>query len=86
MTKSVISLLHYYGWMKFSIIYEDAWQTVADSLVDQASIKNMTINDRKSATDRHKCCEEKMDCCQSGYWYQFIQETKNRTRSTFMPL
>ncbi|KAB0795504.1 hypothetical protein PPYR_12343 [Photinus pyralis] len=79
-TKSVISLLSYYGWNKFSIIYEENWETVAYSLIDQAKQRNMTINNKKSAVDRHKCCEEKMACCSTGYWYQFIQETKNKTR------
>lgn len=76
-----MSLLDYYKWNKFSIIYEDTWRTVAQSLVQQANKKNMTINDEKSAKDRHKCCEEKLNCCGGSYWYQFIQDTKNRTRS-----
>lgn len=80
-TKSVISLLNYYRWSKFSIIYEEMWQTVAQSLEQQAKQRNMTVNQMKSAADRHKCCENKMQCCQSGYWYKFIQDTKNRTRS-----
>ncbi|XP_017772272.1 PREDICTED: receptor-type guanylate cyclase Gyc76C-like isoform X2 [Nicrophorus vespilloides] len=79
-TKYVISLMKYYDWKKFTIIYEEAWKTVALSLVDQAKLRNMTINDFKNAEDRHKCCEETLPCCLSGYWYQFIQETKNRTR------
>lgn len=83
-TKSVISLLEYYRWYKFTIIYEDMWETVAQSLKEQATRKNMTVNDMKSATDRHKCCENSMLCCRSGYWYRFIQDTKNRTRSTYL--
>ncbi|KAF5298140.1 hypothetical protein FQA39_LY02564 [Lamprigera yunnana] len=79
-TKSVIALLVYYGWNKFSVIYEEEWRTVAHSLIDQAKRRNMTINDKKSAVDRHKCCVDKMPCCLSSYWYKFIQETKNRTR------
>ncbi|KAK4875863.1 hypothetical protein RN001_012285 [Aquatica leii] len=75
-TKSVISLLSYYGWNQFSIIYEEQWRTVAYSLMDQAKLRNMTVNDKKSAVDRHKCCEDKLPCCLSGYWYKFIQETK----------
>ncbi|XP_018335565.1 receptor-type guanylate cyclase Gyc76C [Agrilus planipennis] len=79
-TKSVIALLSYYGWQKFSIIYDQAWETVAESLVDQAVKKNMTINVKKSVGDNHECCERKLPCCSSSYWYQFIQDTKNRTR------
>lgn len=80
-TKSVVSLLDYYKWYKFSIIYEEAWYTVAQSLVQEAKKKNMTINDEKKAKDSYKCCAEQLTCCGSGYWYQFIQNTKNRTRS-----
>lgn len=43
----------------------------------------MTVNDIKEVLDRHKCCEKKLPCCQSGYWYQIIQSTKDRTRSKF---
>lgn len=69
-TKSVISLLMYYGWKKFSIIYEEPWTTVANSLKDQATLKNMTINHFEQMFDNHKCCENMLQCCQSGYWYQ----------------
>lgn len=68
-TKSVMSLLNYYGWNKFSIIYEEAWEKVADSLSHQAKSWNKTINHKKQVVDRHKCCENSMDCCRPGYWY-----------------
>lgn len=72
-TKSVISLLSYYGWMKFSIIYEEAWTSVMESLTEQAGKKNkMKINYKKAVIDRHKCCEYSMDCCRSGYWYTVL--------------
>lgn len=69
-TKSVISLLHYYGWKKFSIIHEELWTTVANSLKEQAKSKNMTINHCKKVVDNHKCCENNLACCRSGYWHQ----------------
>ncbi|KAL0272546.1 UNVERIFIED_CONTAM: hypothetical protein PYX00_005475 [Menopon gallinae] len=40
----------------------------------------MSVNHMWQVVDGHKCCEDKLDCCRSGYWYQVIQETKNRTR------
>lgn len=80
-TKSVIALLRYYGWMKFTIVYEQRWNTVASSLEKEAKVNNMTINGIKSVIDVHMCCVHKMSCCQAGYWYQFIRETKNKTRS-----
>ncbi|XP_034948736.1 receptor-type guanylate cyclase Gyc76C-like isoform X2 [Chelonus insularis] len=78
-TKSVVALLLHYGWTKFSIITEDAWSTVAKSLENQAVKNNLTINHFRTVDDRHKCCEEKLPCCQ-GVWFQLIQETKNMTR------
>lgn len=68
-TKSVISLLNYYEWKQFSIIYEEKWEKVAESLSQQAKINNKTINHKKQVVDRHKCCEKMMDCCRPGYWY-----------------
>lgn len=69
-TKSVISLLHYYGWKKFSIIYEESSTTVAKSLTEQAKTKNMTINHFQQVIDNHKCCEQNLLCCRSSYWHQ----------------
>lgn len=80
-TKSVISLLRYYRWNKFSILYEESWVTVALTLENHAKMNNMTVNHQRPVIDSFKCCEEKMTCCAPGFWYQFIQDTKNRTRS-----
>lgn len=68
-TKSVISLLNYYGWRQFSIIYEEKWEKVAESLTDQAKTHNKTINHKKQVVDRHKCCVNNMECCRPDYWY-----------------
>ncbi|CAH2086570.1 unnamed protein product [Euphydryas editha] len=79
-TKSVISLLRYYRWNKFSILYEESWVTVALTLENHAKKINMTVNHQRPVIDGFKCCEEKMTCCAPGFWYQFIQDTKNKTR------
>ncbi|CAG9815672.1 unnamed protein product [Phaedon cochleariae] len=79
-TKSVISLLTYYKWNKFSIIYDSAYTTVALSLKEQAKANNMTINFKREAMSKHKCCENDLSCCQIGDWYKIIQDTKNKTR------
>ncbi|XP_039746602.1 receptor-type guanylate cyclase Gyc76C-like isoform X2 [Pararge aegeria] len=79
-TKSVIALLRYYRWNKFSIVYEESWVTVALTLENHAKKNNLTVNHQRPVIDGFKCCEEKMTCCAPGFWYQFIQETKNRTR------
>ncbi|XP_050532707.1 receptor-type guanylate cyclase Gyc76C-like isoform X2 [Daktulosphaira vitifoliae] len=79
-TKSIISLLRYYNWKKFSIIFEEGWKSVADSLKIQAKKANMTINHYKTIVDLYKCCELDQKCCSNAYWYQLVQETKNKTR------
>lgn len=78
----MVALLYYYKWYKFTIIYEEAWQTVAQSLIQESKKLNMTVNVEIEAHTKLKCCEEKQGCCSSNYWYEFIQDTKNRTRST----
>lgn len=68
-------MLLYYGWRRFSIIYEESWTTVASSLKEQALLKNMTINHSEQMIDNHKCCENSWTCCRSGYWFQ-VSENK----------
>lgn len=80
-TKSVIALLKYYDWRKFTIITEDAWQTVAKSLDLEAKEANLTVQEYRTVQDSYKCCTEQLNCCNSAYWYQVVQETKNKTRS-----
>ncbi|XP_026329867.1 receptor-type guanylate cyclase Gyc76C-like [Hyposmocoma kahamanoa] len=79
-TKSVISLLRYYRWHKFSILYEDPWERVALILENHAKANNMTVNHQRNVVEAFRCCEEKLPCCAPGFWYQFVQDTKNRTR------
>ncbi|CAG9865362.1 unnamed protein product [Phyllotreta striolata] len=79
-TKSVISLLTYYKWKKFSIIYDYHYATVANSLKKEALERNMTINFVKEAMDSHACCQKNLPCCQDVNWYNIIRDTKNRTR------
>ncbi|KAI5716828.1 hypothetical protein M8J76_013083 [Diaphorina citri] len=81
-TKSVIALLKYYDWKKFSILYEDIspWTTVADSLNKEAKQANISVNHFYRMQDRHTCCEKQMPCCFDVYYYNVIQNTRNRTR------
>lgn len=65
----MISLINYYDWKKFSIVYEEVWATVANSLKHQAEKKNMTVNHIEKVVDVRKCCENNWDCCVGGYWY-----------------
>lgn len=80
-TKSVLSLLSYYKWKKFSIIFDNDYTTVATSLREQAKARNMTVSSEILTMDSHKCCEKSLPCCQVTDWYKIIQDTKNRTRS-----
>jgi len=80
-TKSVISLLRYYNWRKFVILYEDYWKPVALSLEVQANGNNMTVKDKLAVNDNINCCEKELPCCQTSYWYQVMQTTRNITRS-----
>ncbi|KAJ9587022.1 hypothetical protein L9F63_019387, partial [Diploptera punctata] len=79
-TKSLISLLRYYNWKRFQILYEAHWGPVAMTLKEQAQQNNMTVNPLRLITNSHDCCENNLACCQNGYWYQIIQETRNITR------
>lgn len=72
--------------MKFSIIYEENFEAVAKSLHREANERNMTINDFRKAEDKHSCCVNKQACCKSGYWYDFVQQTREKTRSEFYQL
>lgn len=56
---------------------------VALMLENHAKQYNMTVNHQRPVIEGFKCCEAKMTCCAPGFWYQFIQDTKNRTRSKF---
>ncbi|XP_077302686.1 receptor-type guanylate cyclase Gyc76C-like isoform X2 [Arctopsyche grandis] len=79
-TKSVISLLRYYRWHKFSVLYEEAWTKVALLLENHAKRHNMTVNHLRQVTDVHNCCAQGLQCCNSGHTLKVIDETKNKTR------
>nr|XP_018907598.1 PREDICTED: receptor-type guanylate cyclase Gyc76C-like isoform X1 [Bemisia tabaci] len=79
-TKSVISLLKYYDWKKFSILYEESWTPVAESLKAAMPKNNLTYNHYKLVVDRHKCCEEQKPCCNQVFWHKEVEEMRNKTR------
>lgn len=82
-TKSIIALLRYYNWRKFTIITEEPWKSVAESLRIQAFNANMTINQFQTIFDPYKCCEQDRSCCNNAHWYSVVQETMINTRSTY---
>lgn len=77
----MISLLKYYDWKKFSILYEESWTPVAESLKAAMPKNNLTYNHYKLVVDRHKCCEEQKPCCNQVFWHKEVEEMRNKTRS-----
>lgn len=73
----MISLINYYDWKKFSIVYEEVWTNVATSLKLQAEKKNMTVNHIEKILDVRKCCENNWECCVGGYWYSVSKHNIN---------
>lgn len=67
-TASVLSLLDYYKWKKFSIILqeESQWETIGKHLKEQAERKNFTVNHYRKFKDPGLCCINEWDyCCTS---------------------
>lgn len=78
---SVIALLRYFRWQKFSIISEKTlqYQNVARNLADRARASNLTINTDSKFENIYACCVEHRSCCHDSL-YNIIEETFRRTR------
>lgn len=78
---SVISLLSYFKWKKFSIISEKSiqYQTVARNLAERARASNFTINSESKFENIYACCVEHKSCCHDSL-YNIIDDTFKRTR------
>lgn len=65
MTNSVLSLLEFYKWRKFSIIYQegDKWETIGKHLNDQAAKKEFGVNHYIRFRDQTHCCVHELECC-----------------------
>ena len=79
--RSVLALLSYYRWNKFSIIWENSpqYKTVVKSLTDQASAQGFTINSERSFDNYHECCIRLLDCCRSPF-SEIVGSTHKGTR------
>ena len=79
--RSVIALLSYYHWNKFSIIWENTpqYKTVVKSLTDQAIAQDFTINSEKSFENYYDCCILSKPCCRSAF-LTIVEETYRGTR------
>lgn len=78
---SVIALLTYFKWKKFSIISEKStqYQTVARNLAEKARASNFTINSESKFDNIYACCVDHKPCCHDAL-YNIIEETFKRTR------
>lgn len=78
---SVIALLTYFKWKKFSIVSEKStqYQTVAQNLADRARSSNFTINSESKFENIYACCVEHKPCCHDSL-YDIIEDTFRRTR------
>ena len=81
--KSVIALLKYYKWFKFSIVYENSLQfrTMALQLAEQAPryhsrFKVTSINPYENWWS---CCENSRQCCNNAF-HSIIEQSKKSTR------
>jgi class 3 adenylate cyclase/ABC-type branched-subunit amino acid transport system substrate-binding protein len=78
---SVIALLSYFKWKKFSIISEKStqYQAVARNLADRARAVNLSINSESKFENIYACCVEHKPCCNDAF-YNIIEDTFKRTR------
>ncbi|KAI1290380.1 Guanylate cyclase 32E [Halotydeus destructor] len=85
--RSVISLLDYFNWNKFSVIHEnsDQYKTVATSLISRATkgtaemISKFKVNSKRTFENFYLCCEERRTCCMNPF-LDIIEETYRGTR------
>lgn len=66
-TSSVLSLLDYYKWKKFSLIFQEGsqWEAIAKYLNDQAIKKGFHLNHYVKFKDQSSCCIRNLKCCSS---------------------
>ena len=79
--RSVIALLSYYHWNKFSIIWENTpqYKTVVKSLTDQAIAQDFTINSERSFENYYECCILMKPCCRAAF-LDIVEQTYKGTR------
>ncbi|XP_076326547.1 receptor-type guanylate cyclase Gyc76C-like isoform X2 [Tachypleus tridentatus] len=79
--RSVISLLKYYKWKRFSVICEDSprYLTVLDSLELQATVNRMIVNTKSTFVNINQCQEERLPNCEQQF-HNVIKNTYTKTR------
>ena len=82
-TSSVLSLLEYHKWKKFSIIYQEGaqWETIAKYLQNQATKKGFHLNHYVKFKDQLSCCiSGDNECCSNMWPHPILKKTKDSTR------
>ena len=79
--RSVLALLHYYKWTKFSIVWENTpqYQPVVKNLVRHAKEQHFMVNSNNKYENYYECCIGNKPCCQSTF-LNIIEETYKLTR------
>ncbi|XP_022257054.1 receptor-type guanylate cyclase Gyc76C-like, partial [Limulus polyphemus] len=79
--RSVISLLKYYKWKRFSVICEDSQRflTVLEHLELQANANSMILNTKSTFVNINQCQEERLPDCEQQF-HNIIKNTYTKTR------
>lgn len=82
-TTSVLALLKYHKWFKFTIVSQktEQWMTIAEDLKNQADIRpEFTVNYYEEFEDYDECCLKGLDCCTLLWPHKILKATKEGTR------
>ena len=83
MTTSVLALLKYHKWFKFTIVSQktEQWMTIAEDLKNQAEMRaEFTVNHFEEFEDYDKCCLLALECCTLLWPHKILKATKEGTR------
>ena len=82
-TTSVLALLKYHKWFKFTIVSQknEQWKTIAEDLRIQAEMREeFTLNYYEEFEDYDQCCLDGLDCCTLLWPHKILKATKEGTR------
>ena len=79
--RSVVALLKYYLWHKFSIVYKNSpkFSPMVSSLRSEASNEKLTVTVEYPFEDHFECCIKKENCC-GKIWTTLVDQTYKKTR------
>jgi len=82
-TTSVLALLKYHKWFKFTIVSQktEQWMTIAEDLKNQADIRpEFSVNYYEEFEDYDECCLKGLECCTLLWPHKILKATKEGTR------